>query len=131
MSDANEVPPPPGWYADPDKNPLGHLRWWDGSAWSEHLQPSSASTQDARKTALQKAVSANLGYGVVVESQDEYQAVLRKDPPQPNHVMHAIVSLLTCGLWLFVWLFIALWSPPSKRLVLTVDESGVVSERLM
>ncbi|MGH9262380.1 MAG: DUF2510 domain-containing protein, partial [Acidimicrobiales bacterium] len=27
----------PGWYADPNG---GHdLRWWDGTAWSEHTSP--------------------------------------------------------------------------------------------
>lgn len=28
-------------------------------------------------------------------------------PRKPNHAVHAILSLLTAGLWLFVWLFIA------------------------
>jgi hypothetical protein len=27
----------PGWYADPHTN--GHLRWWDGQAWTDHLRP--------------------------------------------------------------------------------------------
>lgn len=28
---------PPGWYADPQRP--GMLRWWDGSAWTEHMAP--------------------------------------------------------------------------------------------
>lgn len=28
---------PPGWYADPQTD--GQLRYWDGSGWTEHLQP--------------------------------------------------------------------------------------------
>ncbi|ANS29390.1 hypothetical protein R1CP_23610 [Rhodococcus opacus] len=29
--------PPPGWYADPHGTP--NTRWWDGTTWTEHLQP--------------------------------------------------------------------------------------------
>jgi hypothetical protein len=28
--------PPPGWYADPRGS--GSQRWWDGTAWTEHIQ---------------------------------------------------------------------------------------------
>lgn len=40
-------PTPPGWYADPAGSPA--LRWWDGTAWTEHLsQPAvSAAADDA------------------------------------------------------------------------------------
>jgi hypothetical protein len=31
-------PTPPGWYPDPD----GGLRWYDGSAWTEHTRPPAA-----------------------------------------------------------------------------------------
>jgi hypothetical protein len=30
-------PTPAGWYTDPGGS--GHLRWWDGSAWTDHLAP--------------------------------------------------------------------------------------------
>jgi uncharacterized protein YbjQ (UPF0145 family) len=29
----------PGWYADPQD--AGQVRWWDGAAWTEHVQPGS------------------------------------------------------------------------------------------
>src|SRR5918999_3492958 len=28
----------PGWYPDPS-GPAGQQRWWDGTRWTEHLQP--------------------------------------------------------------------------------------------
>jgi len=31
--------PPPGWYVDPTAP--GATRWWDGTRWSEHVQPPS------------------------------------------------------------------------------------------
>jgi hypothetical protein len=32
--------PPADWYADPDDP--AQLRWWDGSAWTEHRRPASS-----------------------------------------------------------------------------------------
>ena len=31
---------------------------------------------------------------------------------RPNHILHLILSLLTCGLWLIVWLLLSLPSTP-------------------
>lgn len=39
MSDSTP-PPPPGWYADPVMP--GTQRYWDGSAWSEHVAPAGS-----------------------------------------------------------------------------------------
>jgi len=40
----------------------------------------------------------------------------------PNHVLHGVLSLLTLGLWLIVWFFIALVS--NQRAGVRVDEYG-------
>lgn len=34
--------PPAGWYPDPSAEGTGHQRWWDGSAWTAHVQPAAA-----------------------------------------------------------------------------------------
>lgn len=34
---AFDVTPQPGWY--PDSDEPRRLRWWNGSAWSEHTKP--------------------------------------------------------------------------------------------
>lgn len=43
--------------------------------------------------------------------------------PGANHLLHLVLTLLTCGLWLPVWFLVALSSPPR---VLVVDEDGNV-----
>jgi hypothetical protein len=40
MTDAGGSAVPAGWYNDPAGS--GHLRWWDGTAWSAHLAPRPA-----------------------------------------------------------------------------------------
>jgi hypothetical protein len=46
---------------------------------------------------------------------------------QVNHVVHALVSLGTCGLWLVGWLIAVATNKPLARLFITVDEYGRVS----
>ncbi|GAA4150144.1 DUF2510 domain-containing protein [Leifsonia shinshuensis] len=44
MTDA--VLPPAGWYEDPDPNRAdGSHRWWNGSAWTEHVRTTSPALQ--------------------------------------------------------------------------------------
>lgn len=47
---------PPGWYPDP----YGHapLRWWDGQAWTGHVQG-----QDLRNQQRQQVGSSSFGRG--------------------------------------------------------------------
>ena len=48
--------PPPGWYANPHG---AGQRWWDGTAWTEHVQtPTPTSTGDARTWAMAAHLSA-------------------------------------------------------------------------
>jgi Protein of unknown function (DUF2510) len=50
----------PGWHPDPS-NPAGAVRWWDGSAWTNHTQPVMA----AGSTVAGSSVAGSLaGSGV-------------------------------------------------------------------
>ena len=57
--------------------PEGGSRWWDGTTWTEHRA------------------------GPVLP------VVSYRDPLETNHVLHLLLSVLTCGLWLPVWFVIA------------------------
>jgi hypothetical protein len=48
-----------------------------------------------------------------------------------NHVLHAILTLFTLGLWLLVWIPMAV-SNKETRVTLTVDDAGILrSDRPM
>ena len=116
--------PPPGWYQGP-KDPPGYERWWNGNAWSEHTRhPQAGPSVDSRSEALARKVAQECARGGRVEQQTAYQATIVYGG-NPNHVMHAILSLVTLGLWLIVWLLVAIAARPA-RVVWTVDEAGVV-----
>lgn len=91
---------------------------------AELLSPVSSAERHA---ALDDAIMACIARGATVEHRREFDAVLRYKPGV-NHVVHAILSLLTFGLWLFVWLVLALRSGPVHSKI-SVDEFGLVIER--
>lgn len=63
---------------------------------------------------------AKLTYqGWRVESQTDRQVVMVRGH-RPNHVLHLILSIVTFGLWLIVWLIVAL-TVKEKRIVLNVE----------
>ena len=75
----------------------------------------------ALNTAVANEVATN---GWRVESQTNEQAILAKGKPV-NHVLHGVLTLLSAGVWLIVWL--PLWLVNRRQtLVLSVDDYGNV-----
>lgn len=60
-----------------------------------------------------------------IESVTPYSAVVVTGQ-RVNHILHLLVSVLLCGLWLPVWLVLGL-SGGEKRYVLSVDPCGNVT----
>ncbi len=73
---------------------------------------------------LGSAVLRQVQLGWRVESQFDNQAVMRKGG-DVNHLAHALAVLFTCGIWLPVWVILAV-TGTEQRIMLTVDPNGVV-----
>lgn len=84
-------------------------------------QPLSDQEQAQR---LSVAVAAQVARGARVESQTQDQAIVVFGKPV-NHVLHLILTLVTCGAWALVWVILAI-AGGEKRHVVRVDQYGNV-----
>lgn len=102
----------PGWYPTPNGN-----RYYDGHQW--------LLTREDRTDRLDDAVNAWVRQGARVESKSAFDAVIQTGS-EPNHVVHMLAVIFTCGLWLPIWIMAA-GSTTVQRIRLHVDEQGVVN----
>ena len=79
-------------------------------------------SSDERKEALGRAIHTQVAQGARVESQGDYQGILVTGH-RPNHMLHLVLTIVTLGLWVFVWLGIIAFSG-EKRMSASVDEWG-------
>ncbi len=71
------------------------MRYWDGIGWTAH------------RAAAAPAITINNPIGPPTVSLAS----------GPNHALHLILTIFTCGLWLPIWLIIALINPRNVRAV--------------
>ena len=78
-----------GWHPDPYSPNANILRYYDGRQWTQHLaqQPGQAQTFVSTPVAVSVAVGGGRGC---------------------NHLLHFILTVLTGGLWLPVWIICAI-----------------------
>lgn len=76
----------PGWY----DNGSGRQQWWDGNQWTYHY-------------ADQQPVmyAAQPGQQVIVQQRKVYKT---------SHAFHLVMSIITLGVWLPVWLIVGLYN---------------------
>lgn len=77
-----------------------------------------------RQHVLMLALATETAQGGRVVAQDQTSAVIVRVEPI-NHVLHAVLSLLTCGVWLLVWFFLNA-RRRVHRYQVTVDQVGAV-----
>ena len=93
------------------------------------LNPNGFSSPSVRqRRVLAEAVTREVQRGNRVESQSDYQAVL-VSATKVNHLLHLILSIITAGLWIPIWLLVAVVNQGS-RTVLTVDENGNLNRKV-
>ncbi|OBA78506.1 hypothetical protein A9W99_22735 [Mycobacterium sp. 1164966.3] len=88
------------------------------------------SSPQERKTMLDQAIAGFVGEGGRLVDRGEFTAVVLVGRPV-NHVLHLVLticSLLCCGVWAPVWLFISAIGG-ERRQTLTVDEYGQLTQR--
>lgn len=84
-------------------------------------------SNDQRQQILFQQVSIYLNQGWEVQSQNEFSVILVKKPKPVNHILHLLLSILTAGVWLFVWLGLAMFSSSkSMTKMINVSENGAV-----
>lgn len=85
------------------------------------MQPVSP---EQRQQLLSMAVYAEVARGAQVQTMDQTSALLLKVDPV-NHVLHLLVTALTCGVWAVVWILVTA-SARVRTFRLAVDEFGIV-----
>jgi hypothetical protein len=79
---------PAGWYPHPTAEPVT-LRWFDGADWTDQVAPLPMRQQLAPAP-------------VVVQPQP--RKYVSRGVSGSEHALHAVLTVLTCGLWLVVWI---------------------------
>ena len=85
---------------------------------------------EERRRALDQAIATRVGEGADVVWHSDYEAVLIIGS-EPNHLVHAIVTFFVF-IWAAVWLGLYLRSRQQRRReILSVDDSGRVTVRVV
>ena len=81
----------------------------------------------ASSTPLDMEINQAALAGWTIISRDTHSAVLAKGG-KVRHVMHGIISLLTCGVWLWGWAIVAILGA-RQTMTLTMDAGGNVTRQ--
>lgn len=103
------VPPPPptvpaGWYPDPDNHNgfryggVPSMRYFDGAQWTENRAPMSRRQNQQQPTAQP----------IIVNQQFAPQTPVVVYNRGTSHGLHLVLTILTCGAWLPVWIIVAI-----------------------
>jgi len=82
-------------------------------------------TPEERKQILKDFIVKQVSQGFKVELQEDFSAVLVFGK-NPNHILHLLLSLITFGVWIFIWVMMIFFSR-EKRYLYKIDEYGVIS----
>jgi hypothetical protein len=92
---------PAGWFPDPAGR-LGQ-RYFDGQNWTEHFAPYPAPGMAAG--------------GCYQPYPPQPVAVAVSNGGGVNHALHAVLTFFTCGMWLPIWILMAIFGNSSRSSV--------------
>lgn len=64
------------------------------------------------------------GFMVADRNDKALVAVLVKQGEKVNHLLHFLISCVSCGVWLFVWGWLALIKNKEERVRISIDNGG-------
>lgn len=102
-------PPPPGPLPDPRIPP---------QAWPALAQ----ATLEERRQALSFAIAHEVSRGGRIESMNDTTAIIVVGS-KPNHILHLILTLVTCSAWGVIWIMVAI-GQQEHRISIAVDQYG-------
>ena len=74
------------------------------------------------------SVKTMQGYMVADRNDIALMAVLYKPAEKVNHLLHAIITIFSCGFWVIVWLILAMSANREKRVRISMDGNGNIYE---
>lgn len=89
-------------------------------------QPQPMDQMVTAQLQLAGVVATWVSAGWRIESQTPIQAVMVRGR-RPNHVLHLLLTIVTMGLWLPVWILIALTSREQRAVLTAVPGRGVAN----
>ncbi|MFY9337439.1 MAG: DUF2510 domain-containing protein [Mycobacterium sp.] len=108
-AETRPVPPPPsvpaGWYPDPDNHNgfryggVPSMRYFDGAQWTENRAPMQRRQTQQQPSAQPIIVNQQFA------PQTPHVVVYNSGT---NHGLHLLLTLLTCGLWLPIWIIMVI-----------------------
>ena len=86
-------------------------------------------TNNEKISILESAVSKyiSLGYTVASKNTESFMCTVYKPEEKVNHILHFLISAITCGLWVFVWLILSFCADPSYSVLIKVNDDGSVT----
>ena len=87
---------------------------------------SDPSNLEDRQSRLSQAISSRTmqGWNIVDRNDSECQAVLMLPGKKINHILHLILTLVTCGAWGIIWIIMLALRKKEQRVRISIDEQG-------
>lgn len=86
------------------------------------IQPAISAAE--RRQILHNILTLEASQGNRIAWVGLYEAHVLRMPAPVNHLVHGVLSLVTFGLWLIVWILVMIAQPNAKLVGIAIDEYG-------